>query len=126
MNNDSAAKIKMLQSSQKCLVFGLLSLVTLVGVPFAVMAAASRGDESSFSGFCFFISVLSMAGFPFAIATIFLSTTVRAKEKRFWNAARPYRILGDVCSGLAIIASFVIVALTTFLIMNSRLFGNAY
>lgn len=34
-----AAKIKMLKASQSCLVFGLLGLVPVIGLPFALFAA---------------------------------------------------------------------------------------
>ena len=126
MNIQAASKIKMLIGSLRWFVFGLISLITLIGVPFAILAVASRGDDSGFSGFCFFLSALSLAGFPFAAATIAVSMKVRADEKRFWNAARPYRILGDVCAGFAVIASFVIGALVVFFILNSNLFGTAF
>lgn len=39
MNDDKpAAKIRMLQSSMRCFVFGLLGLIPLIGLPFAVSA----------------------------------------------------------------------------------------
>jgi hypothetical protein len=38
MNADASAKIKMLKSSMRCLVFGLLGLIPLIGLPFALSA----------------------------------------------------------------------------------------
>ena len=38
MNADTSAKIKMLNSSMRCLVFGLLGLIPLIGLPFALSA----------------------------------------------------------------------------------------
>jgi hypothetical protein len=61
MNTDAEAKIRMLKSSLRCSVYGLLGLL-------------------------------------FAIATLWISGRVRAREKLFWNAARPYRIWGVVCA----------------------------
>ena len=122
MNPVTSAKLKMLEGSQRCLAFGLISLVTLMGVPFAIMATASRGEEHGFSGFCFLISVLAMSGFPFAVLASGLSVKVRVQEKRFWNAARPYRIIGEICAMLAVIASFIVVALIIFLIGSGDLF----
>lgn len=36
MNTNAVAKIQMLKSSMKCFVFGLLSLLPVVGLPFAL------------------------------------------------------------------------------------------
>ena len=38
MNNDATAKIKMLQDSMQCFVFGLLGLLPVIGLPFALAA----------------------------------------------------------------------------------------
>jgi hypothetical protein len=57
----------MLKSSLRCSVYGLLGLLPVIGL-------------------------------PFAIATLWISGRVRAREKLFWNAARPYRIWGVVCA----------------------------
>ena len=38
MNTDASAKIKMLNSSMQCFVFGLLGLIPLIGLPFALAA----------------------------------------------------------------------------------------
>jgi hypothetical protein len=38
MNNDAVAKIKMLQDSMQCFVFGLIGLLPVIGLPFALAA----------------------------------------------------------------------------------------
>jgi len=38
MNTDAIAKIQMLKGSLRCLVFGLLGLVPVMGLPFALAA----------------------------------------------------------------------------------------
>jgi hypothetical protein len=38
MNTDASAKIQMLKSSMRCCVFGLLGLIPLIGLPFALAA----------------------------------------------------------------------------------------
>lgn len=38
MNTDAEAKIRMLNSSMRCFVFGLLGLIPLIGLPFAFSA----------------------------------------------------------------------------------------
>ena len=38
MNNLSAAKIKMMKASTRCMIYGLLSLVPVIGLPFGLAA----------------------------------------------------------------------------------------
>ena len=38
MNADASAKIKMLNSSMQCFAFGLLGLIPVIGLPFALSA----------------------------------------------------------------------------------------
>jgi hypothetical protein len=38
MNADASAKIKILNSSLRCLVFGMLGLIPVIGLPFALAA----------------------------------------------------------------------------------------
>ena len=38
MNTDASAKIKLLNSSMRCFMFGLLGLIPLIGLPFALAA----------------------------------------------------------------------------------------
>jgi hypothetical protein len=67
--NNATAKIKMMKSSIRCLIFGLLGLLPVIGL-------------------------------PFALAALWISGRVRAQEKQFWNAAKPYRVIGAVCAGV--------------------------
>jgi hypothetical protein len=79
MNEDiPTAKIRMLNNSLRCLACGLLGLLPVIGL-------------------------------PFALAALWISGRVRASEKKFWNAARPYRIWGIVCAALGtILWSFIL------------------
>ena len=83
MNTNAAAKIQMLKSSMQCFVFGLLSLLPVIGL-------------------------------PFALAALWISGRVRVKEKRFWNAARPYRIWGVACAAVGTIFWGFILMLVLF------------
>lgn len=65
MNPDAEAKIRMLENSLRCFVYGLLGLLPVIG-------------------------------FPFALAALVLSGQVRAGQKKYWNAARPYWIWGVI------------------------------
>ena len=94
MNADASAKIKMLNSSMRCFVFGLLGLIPLVGL-------------------------------PFALATLWISGCVRAKEKQLWNAARPYRIWGVVCAAAGTIFwGFILMLIIYSAVSNSNGSGN--
>jgi hypothetical protein len=46
---------------------------------------------------CGLLGLLPLIGFPFAIAALLLSGRVRVRQKKFWNAAKPYWIWGVVC-----------------------------
>ena len=67
MNDDAVAKIAMMQGSLRCFIYGLISFLPGIGVPFAVV-------------------------------TLWNSGRARAREKRYWNPAKPYRIWGVVCA----------------------------
>jgi hypothetical protein len=45
---------------------------------------------------CGLLGLLPVIGFPFALAALVLSGQVRAGQKKYWNAARPYWILGVI------------------------------
>jgi hypothetical protein len=72
MNNDAVEKIVMIQGALRCFIYGLISLLPGVGLPFAVLSLWYAGR-------------------------------VRVREKKYWNAAKPYRVFGVliVTSGLA-------------------------
>lgn len=66
--------------------------------------------KSSLACFVFgLLGLLPVIGLPFGIAALWISGRIRTKEKHFWNAAQPYRILGVVCAALgAIFWSFIL------------------
>lgn len=88
MNHDATSKIRMLKNSRHCFVFGVLGLLPLIGLPFALVALVFAGN-------------------------------VRVQERRFWNAAKPYRIWGVTCAAMgtifwaSILASFLYHAATS-------------
>jgi hypothetical protein len=63
------ARLKMLEGSTRCFTFGLLGLLPVVGLPFALTA-------------------------------LWVSGSVRRREKYMWNAARPYRVCGMICGAV--------------------------
>jgi hypothetical protein len=55
---------------------------------------------------CFIFGLLGLIpglGLPFAITALVISGQVRASEKIFWNAGRPYRLWGIACASLGTI-----------------------
>lgn len=48
------------------------------------------------------LGLLPLIGFPFAIVALVFSGKVRVRQKKYWNAARPYWIGGIVCGALGI------------------------
>ena len=80
MNDEANAKIRMLKDSLNCFVFGLLGLLPLIGIPFAIVA-------------------------------LLMSGVVRRSEKRYWNAAQPYRIWGVACAAFGLVFWFLIASL---------------
>ena len=89
MNNSAADKLRMLNGSVRCLVFGLLGLLPLIGL-------------------------------PFALAALWLAGRVRWQEKRFWNAAKPYRIIGVTCAAMGTIGWLLIVGI---IMLNAAMQG---
>jgi hypothetical protein len=76
---------------------------------------------------CFVFGLLALIpafGLPFAIGSLWLSGRIRAKEKLFWNAARPYRISGVVCAALGTIFWFIIVVLIAYNAANHGSSGS--
>ncbi|MDR3458715.1 MAG: hypothetical protein P4N60_14795 [Verrucomicrobiae bacterium] len=92
MNNAptiAVQKIKMMKASIRCLTFGLLGLIPIIGLPFALAAAWTSGR-------------------------------VRKLEQKFWNPARPQRVLGFVC---AAIGTLVWTLVDVFLVFRA-IYGN--
>jgi hypothetical protein len=90
MNSEAVIKIKMLKGSMRCFTYGVLGLLPVIGL-------------------------------PFALAALWTSGSVRAKERQFWNAAKPYRVLGAVCAATGSILWCVIL---TFIIGHAILSGR--
>jgi hypothetical protein len=80
MNNAGAEKLVMLQTSLRCQVYGLLGLLPLVGL-------------------------------PFALAALWYAGRIRKLETRYWNAARPCRVIGVACAAAGTIGWFSIACL---------------
>lgn len=64
------------------------------------------------------LGLLPVIGLPFAFAALWLGGRARVREKRYWNAAKPYRIWGIICAagstvGWGIVAALIIYATTT-------------
>ena len=94
MNPDAMIKIRMLKGSLRCFAFGVLGLIPLIGL-------------------------------PFALAALWISGRVRAKEKLYWNAARPYRIWGVIIAAAGTLFWFLIVVLIAYNAINHGSGGSA-
>jgi hypothetical protein len=70
-------KIKVLKSSIRCLVLGLLGLIPVIGL-------------------------------PFALAALWVGGQVREQEKKFWNAAKPFRVWGVIIAAFGTVVSSII------------------
>lgn len=69
-----------------------------------IPTAKIRMLENSLRCFaCGLFGLLPLIGLPFALVALWTSGRVRASEKKFWNAARPYRIWGVVCAAIGTI-----------------------
>ena len=60
---------------------------------------------------CGLLGLLPVLGLPFAFAALVFSVEVRAGQKKYWNAARPYWIWGVVCAAAGPIFWTVILTL---------------
>lgn len=88
MNAIPAAKIKMMNASIRCLALGLLALLPIIGV-------------------------------PFALASFWASFSARRLEQRFWNPAKPQRILGLICAAVGALIWSGVDTILIFRAMNS-------
>jgi len=90
MNDDiPSAKIRMLKSSLRCFVFGVLGLLPVIGL-------------------------------PFAIAALVVSARVRAGQRKFWNAARPYWIWGEACAAVGTVFWSFILIVVVYQVINNH------
>jgi hypothetical protein len=62
------------------------------------------------------LALLPIIGLPFALGALWVSGVVRAREKKFWNAARPYRLWGITCAAFGAVIWSVV---DTFLIFHA-------
>ena len=54
--------------------------------------------KSSLECFVFgLLGLLPLIGFPFAVAALVISGKVRVRQRKYWNAARPYWVGGVAC-----------------------------
>ena len=60
---------------------------------------------------CGLLGLLPGIGLPFALAALWIAGRVRAQEKQFWNAARPYRVIGVVSAAVGTVGWFLIFGL---------------
>jgi len=70
---------------------------------------------------CFIFGLLGflpVLGFGFGIAALRMAGLARAAEKNFWNAARPYRILGVLAAAISLIFWSFILILIVWHAMN--------
>ena len=62
------------------------------------------------------LGLVPVIGLPFGLAALWVSGGVRAREKKFWNAARPYRLWGIACGAFCAVLWSVV---DTFLIFHA-------
>jgi len=70
-------KIRMLRSSIRCFGLGLLGLIPIIGL-------------------------------PFALAALWVGGQVREKERKLWNAAKPFRVWGVIIAAFGTVVSSII------------------
>jgi hypothetical protein len=108
MKPDAVAKIAMLTDSVRCLTFGLLGLLPLVGLPFILLALSMAIPVFGLIGF------FSLAGLPFAVLALWIGGRVRVREKQYWNAAKPFRIWGVLFGGAGVAIWAVVACLILY------------
>jgi hypothetical protein len=62
------------------------------------------------------LGLLPVIGIPFAFAAIWVGGKVRASERQFWNAAKPYRVWGVVFAFLGLVSTLLVAA---YIVINS-------
>ena len=80
-----------------------------------IPAAKIKMMKASIRCFIFgLLGLLPIIGPPFALAALWISGRTRKKERQFWNAAKPYRILGVVCAAVGAVLWSVVDALLIY------------
>jgi hypothetical protein len=65
------------------------------------------------------LGLLPAIGLPFALAALWEAGRARQHEKRFWNAARPYRLMGVWCAALGTVAWILVGGLIALSIVSN-------
>lgn len=63
---------------------------------------------------CGLISLLPGIGLPFAILSLWYAGRVRVQEKKYWNAAGPYRVAGVLITVGGLVVWLIVVAIITY------------
>jgi len=113
MNDSAAAKIKIIRNSLRCFGCGLLGLLPLAGIPFLFLSL-SEDDRDAAVFFAFLCLTPTLVGILFAFLALILSGYVRIQQKKQWNPARPYSLIGLATAAIGIGVAFVIVTVITY------------
>lgn len=63
---------------------------------------------------CGLFALVPVIGIPFGVSALVITNRVRRRERKYWNAAKPYRVWGTICAvagiflGLGVFALFAI------------------
>lgn len=112
MTADAIAKVGMLKGSVRCLVFGVLGLSPVLGLPITLLAMST--------GFVPFglVGLLSLVGLPFALVALSLGNKVWWQEKQYGDAGKLFRIWGMICAAVGAVMWVVVAFLLAYSIAN--------
>lgn len=80
--------------------------------------------KGSFRCFGFgLLGLLPLIGVPFGLVALWMAGNLRKQENQWWNAAKPYRIMGAICGGVGVVMSAGIVMLVAGAAVWSYLVG---
>ncbi len=68
---------------------------------------------------CGLLGLLPVIGIPYAFAALWIGGRVRVQERQYWNAAKPYRILGVALATFALLSTLLVAVLIAFNSINS-------
>ena len=120
MKSDAVAKIAMLTDSARCLTFGLLSLSPFVGLPFILVALSMRTEVLGLLGY------FSLAGLAFSVLALWIGGRVRVQEKRYWNAAKSFRIWGVISAGAGMVMWVIVAGVILYNLANGLWYTDSY